>query len=111
MEILVHPSPVMVSEMTDIPPINSTGNLNAPVPSELKAPTHQAESQPSEMAPDRVEISETAQVLGSLAPNMSVRAEKVAAIREAIAAGTYLTDEKIAVTVDRLLEALHASAV
>ena len=97
--------------MTDIPPINGTSKVNTPLPSELKAPTRQVETLPSEMPPDRVEISEVAQVLGALEPNTTVRAEKVAEVREAIAAGTYLTDEKIAVTVDRLLEALHASTV
>lgn len=97
--------------MTDIPPINDTSKVNTPLPSELKAPARQAETPPSEMPPDRVEISEVAQVLSALESNTTIRAEKVAEVREAIAAGTYLADEKIAVTVNRLLEVLHASTV
>ena len=97
--------------MTDIPPINGTGKVNAPSPSGSTSPARRAETPPLEIPPDRVEISEVAQVLSALEPNTAIRAEKVAEVREAIAKGTYLTDEKIAVTVDRLLEALRASAV
>ena len=97
--------------MTDIPPINGTGKVNVPLPSGQTAPHRRAETPPSEIPPDRVEISEVAQVLSTLEPNTAVRAEKVAEVREAIAQESYLTDEKIAVTVDRLLEALRASAV
>jgi anti-sigma28 factor (negative regulator of flagellin synthesis) len=97
--------------MTDIPPIDGTGKVNAPLPSGPTPPARRAETPPSEIPPDRVEISEVAQVLSTLEPTTAIRAEKVAEVREAIAKGTYLTDEKIAVTVDRLLEALRASAV
>jgi len=100
--------------MTDIPPIHVTGKVNAPSPSGSTSPTRRAEAPPSEtseISPDRVEISEVAQVLSTLEPDTAIRAEKVAEVREAIAKGTYLTDDKIAVTVDRLLQALHASAV
>ena len=95
--------------MTDIPPINGTGKVNPPLPSEQTSPTRRAETPPetSEVASDRVEISEVGQVLSTLEPNKAIRAEKVAEVREAIAKGTYLTAEKIAVTVDRLLETLR----
>jgi len=95
--------------MTDIPPINGTGKVS--FPSGMKAPARPAEPPSSEMTPDRVEISDVAQALGSLEPNTSVRAEKVAEIRMAMENGTYLTDEKIAITADRLLQVLQASAV
>lgn len=97
--------------MTDIPPINGTGKVHAPLPSEPKVSARRPEAAPSEIPPDRVEISEVAQMLSTLEPDTAIRAEKVAEVREAIAKGTYLTDDKIAVTVDRLLEALRASAV
>lgn len=58
---------------------------------------------------DRVEISETAQALSSLNPDANIRAEKVAEIREAIANGTYLTEEKISIAADRLLDVLRTS--
>ena len=37
----------------------------------------------------------------------TVRLQKVMAIRRMIAGGTYITDEKLQATVDRLLEALR----
>ena len=58
---------------------------------------------------DRVEISDAAQALSGLDPESGIRAEKVAEIRDAIANDTYLTDEKINITADRLLDALRAS--
>jgi len=60
---------------------------------------------------DRVEISATAQALSSAHPEAGIRAEKVAEIRHAIADGTYLPEDKIAITADRLLEAMRATPV
>jgi len=100
--------------MTDISPINGTGKVNAPLPSGSTSSTRRADTPPTaapEIPPDRIEISEVAQVLSTLESNTGIRAEKVAEVREAIAKGTYLTAEKIAVTVDRLLETLRTSAV
>ena len=56
---------------------------------------------------DRVEISETARFLSTLERGGDIRVDKVLAIREAIADGTYETDDKIDVTVDRLIEVLR----
>lgn len=97
------------SEMTDIPPINGTGRLPGTLPVER---LRSAREGPFGAAPppvDRVEISDAAQALSALDPDSGVRAEKVAEIREAIANGTYLTDEKVSITADRLLDALRAS--
>lgn len=52
---------------------------------------------------DRVEISAEARELGRLGASEGIRADKVAAIRAAIARGDYLSDDKIEQTIDRLL--------
>jgi anti-sigma28 factor (negative regulator of flagellin synthesis) len=54
-----------------------------------------------------VEISELAQTLSTLEPEADIRIDKVLAIREAIANGTYETPEKIEATVERLLDVLR----
>jgi negative regulator of flagellin synthesis FlgM len=95
--------------MTDIPPINGTGRLPGSSPVERLRSTREAPPGTSSAPVDRVEISDTAQALSSLDPDSSVRAEKVAEIRDAIANGTYLTDEKISIAADRLLDTLRAS--
>ena len=57
-------------------------------------------------APDTVEISDSARYLGELKKLPAIREDKVAAARDSIAAGSYETPAKLAVTVNRLLEDL-----
>jgi anti-sigma28 factor (negative regulator of flagellin synthesis) len=57
---------------------------------------------------DRVEISRMADLLGRMQELPDVRTSLVARIRAEIEAGTYTTDDKIDVTVDRLLADLDA---
>jgi anti-sigma28 factor (negative regulator of flagellin synthesis) len=56
-------------------------------------------------ATDRLELSGVSHLLHSLKSN-DVRAEKVAAIKSQIEAGTYEDDKKMNVAVDRLLDDL-----
>lgn len=53
-------------------------------------------------AADSVDFSSRARELGSARPAEPFRADLVARIRAEIAAGTYETDEKLDITVDRL---------
>ncbi len=55
---------------------------------------------------DTVQISFTAQMLAKLHDLPDVRTEKVAAIRQAIADGTYDVDSKLDVAIERMLEDL-----
>lgn len=55
---------------------------------------------------DRVEVSEQARLLGQLSELPEVREDLVARVKAEIAAGTYITDEKISGAVDSLLEDL-----
>jgi anti-sigma28 factor (negative regulator of flagellin synthesis) len=54
---------------------------------------------------DRVELSGVGHLLGALKSN-DIRADKVAAIKAQIEAGTYEDDKKLDVAVDRLLDDL-----
>ncbi len=90
--------------MSDIPPIEPRPSVAIP----RLARAQEAAADPVAVPVDRVEISETGQLLATLEHPEGIRADKVAAIREAIQNGTYETDEKIDVTVSRLLEALQA---
>ncbi|MGN6370367.1 MAG: flagellar biosynthesis anti-sigma factor FlgM [Phycisphaerae bacterium] len=56
---------------------------------------------------DTVEISDSARYLSEL-KNLPDRTDKVQAAKDAIAAGTYETPERINGTVDRLMEALNS---
>jgi negative regulator of flagellin synthesis FlgM len=58
---------------------------------------------------DRVELSEHARFMEKLRSMPPVRAEKVADIKAQIEAGTYETDEKLALALDRLIEDMEAS--
>lgn len=54
-------------------------------------------------AEDRVELSEHARALDALRSMPDVRMDKVNEIRAAIAAGTYETEGKLAIAVERLM--------
>lgn len=53
---------------------------------------------------DRIEISDLAQILGTIAPDPEIRTEKVASVRAALARGDYLTSDKLAVAVQAALK-------
>jgi len=94
--------------MNDIPPINAAGQMGK------LGSMRAAAARPAtfgEFQDDQLEISETGQILSSLGTDAPIRAELVAEIRQAIAEGTYETPDKIALTVDRLLEALRTASV
>ncbi len=97
--------------MTDIPPINGTGQVSSsPLPERVRRALETRLDNDDGLV-DHVEISQEGQALSDAGQETGIRADKVAQIREAIAKGTYLTEEKIAITADRLLEALRESLV
>jgi anti-sigma28 factor (negative regulator of flagellin synthesis) len=88
-------------------PINNVGSNNPihkinTTPVHKEAPTT-APNKPS--LADRVELSGVGHLLGTLKD--SVRADKVAAVKAQIEAGTYEDDKKLDVAVDRLLDELN----
>ncbi len=91
--------------MSEIPSINGTLAAGHVAVGRTPRLAGQAEADP---VADRVEISETGQLLSALDPNTDVRAALVAAVRQAIADGTYETEDKIEYTAGRLLEVLRS---
>lgn len=53
---------------------------------------------------DRVEVSEVARWLQEMNRLPAVREDKVAAARAAIASGTYDTDEKLSIAINRMID-------
>lgn len=53
---------------------------------------------------DEVQISSQGEIMSRLAEIPDIRQDKVAALRAAIANGTYETDEKLGAALDRLLD-------
>ena len=97
--------------MTDIPPINGTGQVPSSPLSERVRRAPETRPGNDQGLVDHVEISQEGQALSAAGQEAGIRADKVAQIRQAIANGTYLTEEKIAITADRLLEVFHESLV
>ncbi len=71
----------------------------------VRRPTPSAEQQPAESACDRVELSAAAASAEQTAPAESAD-QLVQDVSARIAAGTYLTPDKIDIAVDRLYQAL-----
>lgn len=68
-------------------------------------------SSPSDSAPiqDELQISELGQLLEKVHDLPDIRADLVAKIRGEIAAGTYETEEKLQIAVERLLDEIGGS--
>src|SRR5438034_10097809 len=87
--------------------INRVGH-NTPVQKILSQPIQEqvpADAPKQVRSTDKVELSGVAHLLKALKSN-DVRADKVAAIKAQIDAGTYEDDHKLDVTTDRLLDDL-----
>jgi hypothetical protein len=93
--------------MTGLSSIGGAVRMNSVSPAKpVSAPASSCLVEPE----DRVEISEAARRLTAIDPHAEVRMEKVRAVLDAIAQGTYETPYKIDVTVSRLLGDLLAVA-
>ena len=101
--------------MNDITSLQGNGRLAGVPPSAAKRPERQTEaletSESYAEPVDKVEISAIGQMLSSLDGESGIRTEKVAQVRQQIADGTYLTDEKLAIAANRLMEALLSRQV
>jgi len=86
--------------------IHTTGGISGPDPIQpdrfAAGRIHKTDSTPS--ASDRAEISDRARFLALLREVPPIRKEKVEALRDLIASGTYETPERIAGAVDKILE-------
>jgi negative regulator of flagellin synthesis FlgM len=75
-------------------------------PQNINAPHSHRTPQPKTAAAqgDQLDISHAAQIASQLSEIPDVRHDRVSAIRAAIVEGTYETDERLGVAVDRLLD-------
>ncbi|MBP7936470.1 MAG: flagellar biosynthesis anti-sigma factor FlgM [Phycisphaerae bacterium] len=101
--------------MNDISSLQGNGRLAGVPPSgatRSDRPSGTAEAPETYAEPvDQVEISAMGQMLSSLDGEVGIRTEKVAQVRQQIADGTYLTEEKLSIAASRLMEALLSSQV
>src|SRR5690349_20833927 len=92
--------------------INSIGGAQGgqPVQKVTTSPVQKSDSTESAAQPkpirDRVELSGMSGMLKTLKSGNDVRADKIAAIKAQIEAGTYEDDHKLDVAADRLLDDL-----
>ncbi len=75
----------------------------------VNGPHNQRAAQPQPPAStglggDKLEISDAGEIAASLANIPDIRQDRVDAIRQAIASGTYETDDKIGAAVDKLFD-------
>jgi negative regulator of flagellin synthesis FlgM len=56
---------------------------------------------------DELQLSPAGKLLDQLSPNSDVRQERIARIKEAIANGTYDTDEKLEAALSRMFDAVQ----
>jgi anti-sigma28 factor (negative regulator of flagellin synthesis) len=87
--------------------INNVGNTN-PVQRVTTNPIQKsipADATPAQRAVDRLDLSGVSHLFKALQTN-DIRTDKVASIKAQIEAGTYETDDKLNVTVDKLLDDL-----
>jgi flagellar biosynthesis anti-sigma factor FlgM len=81
-----------------------SGSASAGSPVTSSAVTNSAQADQLELSAEAQQISET-QAAGAASPiGGGIRSEKVAAIRQAIADGTYETPEKLSAALDQLLD-------
>jgi flagellar biosynthesis anti-sigma factor FlgM len=92
--------------MSHIDGIQGPGNLRPIQPAQPSRAAPIRPQQAPDRANDTVEISQVASLLAKVEDIPEVRAEKIAAIRAQIEAGTYITPEKIDITAERLLREL-----
>jgi anti-sigma28 factor (negative regulator of flagellin synthesis) len=91
----------MVNAMNELSSISPTGTLV------LTVPARAASTASAPELPDQLELSDVAQILARLPLSTEIRAEKVAQVRQAIQDGTYESPDKLAYTIDRLMDVLN----
>jgi negative regulator of flagellin synthesis FlgM len=90
--------------MSSIPGIGSSTPINNPNPGgSIKPPS--SDNAPAPLT-DRVELSGIGHLLSKLKSN-DIRADKVANVKSAINDGSYESDDKLNVAIDRLLDDLN----
>ena len=84
-------------------PSNVNGAQGVSGPHNQRTPEPQQTASTS-LGGDKLEISDAGEIAAALANIPDIRQDRVDAIRQAIAAGTYETDDKISTAVDKLFD-------
>ena len=98
--------------MSEISAIGNTvvGSVKSTAPSSSVAPTNPVEvaapaaDTTAVTVGDRVEFSPEAQMLEKIQDLPAVRQDRIDAIKDAIASNTYLTEEKLNLAIDRMID-------
>ena len=93
-------------DVSNIGSVGPTQPMKQPVSNQ--PPAQVANSQPVQRT-DEVNISPEAQMLNEMAGSQDMRAERLDQIKAAIADGTYETQEKLNIALDRLLNEINQS--
>ncbi len=83
--------------------LHGTQGIQAPHTNRINPPSTPSVSTHIDTT-DELQLSSAAQMAGKLSEIPDIRWERVNAIKAAIADGTYMTDEKMSVALDRLLD-------
>lgn len=70
----------------------------------IQAPHRAAATKPATAAPDQLDLSAEADLVGRVHELPDVRADRVAQIRAEIASGAYETEDRLDAALDRLLD-------
>jgi negative regulator of flagellin synthesis FlgM len=73
-------------------------------PHGVRGPANSAPARSTADVSDTLQISDSARIAGQMSEIPAIRQDRVDAIRTAIAQGTYETDTKLNVALDRLLD-------
>lgn len=84
-------------------PVHGPHSIN---PAHLQGTRETSEAQRAVLPQDEVQISEMGKMLEALSEVPDIREDRVAQIRQQIAAGEYETEQKLNLAVDRLLDEL-----
>ena len=88
-----------VGSVSGAAPIRSANGQPVPSESQISRP---------QFPRDQLELSSAGKMLDQLSQNPDVRQERIAQIKQAIADGTYDTDEKLEAALSRMFDALGA---
>ena len=91
-----------MADIAPIPPAGATARTHEAGPKRSQAAAPAAATRPA----DRVDLSDQSRLLSRLASLPDIRQDLVDRVKAEIAAGNYVTDDKIEVAVDGLLEDL-----
>lgn len=89
-------------QASGIQPINRSSTAKAAEPVQSSAAVNSASSDQLDLSPEAQAISQS-QAAGA-SETQGIRTEKVAALRQAIANGTYETPEKLSAALDQMLD-------